>query len=254
MMYLRNEKEKLNNKGFTLIELVVSIAIMVIVFGAIGILLSGSLNNFDYNQTTIGLQIDSQQYAQRIGNAIQTTGYAIYTERRTDDVDDLYLYALDRNSGSAQNVICEVYKAKDTGATYNDGGTRKPLYTIEHFTYTMPKADFDSASGSASWTGTGDSEPLTGSVASIHYNVYDNAGKLLTSGAYTGSESFEQPKKVTIEVGFLSKNRKLKLDDATFFFRNSTVNYRFVSGASGAAGSYKAVYTNKHPDISGDGY
>lgn len=243
-MYLRNEKDKLNNKGFTLIELVVSIAIMVIVFGAIGVLLSGSLNNYDYNQTTIGLQIDSQQYAQRIGNMVQTTGYGVYTEQVNADVDNLYLYSLN-GSGASEKVVCEVYKANQTTATYQDGGSTKHLYTVDHSTYEMAKSDYDS--GLTTWTLTADPEPLTGHVASIHYRVYDADGTYVESGAYTGASShtYKAPKKVTIEVGFLSKNRKLKLDDASFFFRNSTVNVREIT----QSGVTKSVveYTNNHP-------
>lgn len=234
MMSSRND-QKLNNKGFTLIELLVSIAIMVIVAGAIGIMLSGSLSNYDYNQTTVGLQIESQQYTQRIGNAIQTTGYAVYTCPATDssgranpDVDDLYLYTLDGGSGASQNVVCEIYKAVETSATYTEGGATKHYYTINHETKQVVRSKFDSGAASASeWTGTGESEPLAGGIASIHYTVYDINGKMYTSGSFTGSGSAGStvyaPKKVKVDVHFKSKNRKLTFEDASFFFRNSTV-------------------------------
>lgn len=247
-MYSRVDEEKINNKGFSLIELIVSIAICVIVAGAIGALLSGSLSNFDYNQTTIGMQIESQQYVQRIGNFIQTTGYAVYTEKVNDDIDDLYLYSLDNNPGAAQNVICDVYKAMPTSATYRDGANTKNLYTIEHYSMVCPKMDFDS--GVANWSGAGSTsaEPLAGGIAEVHYRVYDMNGTYVDSGAFagTGTTTLKAPQKVTVSVKFMSKNRKLKLDDSSFFFRNSTVNKRSVRQADG---TYTDVidYTNNHP-------
>lgn len=250
MMSSSNDSE-LNNKGFTLIELIVSIAICVLVAAAIGVLLTGSLGNFDYNQTTIGLQIESQQYAQRIGNAIQTTGYAVYTCPATDsaghaipDVDNLYLYTADpTTSGSSQRVNCEVYYAEDTGATYNVGGTSGHLYTINHYTMSCLLSEL-SASGSAvpTWSGAGkaSAEPLAGSVASVHYKLYDSNGNYFSSGAKTGdtvpmgsgSVTMSEPNKVTVEIQFLSKNRTLKLDDATFYFRNGNVEFvnKFPTG------------------------
>lgn len=246
-MMSSSSDKKVNNKGFTLIELIVSIAICVLVASAIGVLLTGSLGNFDYNQTTIGLQIESQQYAQRIGNAIQTTGYAVYTCPVTDstghenaDVDNLYLYTVDPNDSNIVN--CEVYYAEDTGATYNDHGTPKHLYTINHYQMSCLKSELSSGSASPTWSGAGmnSSEPLAGSVASVHYKVYDGNGNYFSSGARPGSGvstpsgvvKMTEPKKVTVEIQFLSKNRTLKLDDATFYFRNGTVDYvdKFPTG------------------------
>ena len=240
MMYSRKTDKKLNNSGFTLVEMVVSVAIMVIVAGAIGVLLSGSLSQYDYNEGTVGLQIESQQYAQRLGNSIQVTGYGVFVEPATDkdgnpsaDCDNIYLYTIDpANSGA---VLCDVYFASPTDSTYNDGGTTKNLYTIKHYSTTMDKAQYDS--GVNGWSGAAaaknTAEPYAGGIASVHYTVFDQNAVKMESSAFTmdrpassgaATEAMVlKPKKVTVEVRFMNKNRKLTLDDATFFFRNDSV-------------------------------
>lgn len=237
-MYSRKTDKKLNNSGFTLVEMVVSVAIMVIVAGAIGVLLSGSLSQYDYNEGTVGLQIESQQYAQRLGNSIQVTGYGVFVEPATDkdgnpsaDCDNIYLYTIDpANSGA---VLCDVYFASPTDSTYNDGGTTKNLYTIKHYQSSIDKNQYDSGI-TGGWSGSVSSaEPYAGGIASVHYTVYDQNAVKMTSSAFTmdrpassgaATEAMVlKPKKVTVEVRFMNKNRKLTLDDATFFFRNDSV-------------------------------
>ena len=83
-----------NQKGFTLIELVVTIAVLMIVGISIVVFLTSSFKQYRYSDEEIDLQMESQTTANRLENEIQSTNYAI----TLDSPSVLNLYSYDESN------------------------------------------------------------------------------------------------------------------------------------------------------------
>lgn len=234
MRYLSDSK--LNKKGFSLVELVVSMAIMIIIAGAILVFLQGSLGQYSYNENNVNLQIESQQYNQRIGNAIMITNYGVYagptqisngTSTDTYTVQSLFLFnKINKGTEASPDyyITVDEYYAKPSGTYKDNTGAEQTAYAIYHGVREIREADFTAANGNYTTNMTkfySDAEPFATGIKDVTYTISDENNKPLTEADFTSTTVVKTPKRVHVKVTFVAKDKSLQFEDATYFFRNT---------------------------------
>lgn len=126
-----------NNRGFTLIELIISIAILAVVMvAALGFMGTGA-NLYTRNSIQIGLQNASEQALTQMDQEIIDTDTGLVWKTAEDDTEAPYLILVNRT-----------------------GGTDSTSYSVESYA-------FDKASGNLYYKKSGDTAVLSGDVSGV---------------------------------------------------------------------------------------
>ena len=124
---------KRNNKGFSLVELLVSFAILGIVSVIIGIILTSGSNMFTKNKKALSLQYKSQVASAQLHNHLQNCNAGIAADennlwaahKENDTNGEIYIFTLDND----ENTV--YLRSFDVEVTVDDTGAKTVEVTYE---------------------------------------------------------------------------------------------------------------------------
>ena len=100
-----------SNKGFSLVELIVSFAILAIAGTAIYGLMSAGTNHFTRTGTDVGLQYEQQVVVNRLRDTLIEASNAInYNNDPVNDINELLVYSLEDMGVTSSGAHTHVYK------------------------------------------------------------------------------------------------------------------------------------------------
>lgn len=108
-------KEKLNNAGLTLIELVVAIAMSSVILGAVFMFFTGAQRAYHTAEYGIDLQMEGQILMEQIGNWVMESSRIVVSQ--DNDVVLLYSIPVDHNNGLTAADYPVEYTPKDSSAS-----------------------------------------------------------------------------------------------------------------------------------------
>ena len=193
MKTYNNKKSESANKGFTLVELIVSMAIMVIVAMAIIAFFSVSLRQYRANNNETNVQTESQLTWKRLESNILTTSNGLWTPNENEI--DMYNYS----EGAT-------YPKTMTAIYYNAGGDNNTIYYQE---YAVDDSGALSAIGSA--------EVFSNLVTDFTIKLYDKDNNEITDPT-----AGIRPVKAEAHITYLANDREY-VSDNTVAIRNTLI-------------------------------
>ena len=223
-----------HNKGFTLVELIVSIAIFAIVAAAIIAFFRMSMGQYRTNTTEVNLQTESQLTWKRLESNILMANQGIYIPN--DHEIDLYTY--DENAAN-KYIKTVIYKDPDSETN--------TIWFQRYTTNTLDTKGEDDADMFSDGTKDGDAPQVFANlVQTFTIEMYDKNGK-------DCNESGERPAKVVAHMEYEASptsissgaDRKKYISDNTVAMRNAIVSSNVPSVI------YANVTANTTPEESG---
>ena len=71
-----------DKKGFTLVELIISMAVFVLVAGAIMVFMIRGINSYRYTKNEVDLQMQSQILMSQLNDMVRSSNYAVYDDSK----------------------------------------------------------------------------------------------------------------------------------------------------------------------------
>ena len=181
------------NKGFTLVELIVSIAIFAIVGVAIAAFFSMSMRQYKGNSNEVNVQTESQMTWKRLESNILITNAGIWTPN--DSQIDLYRYS----KGAAHEYTM-------TSIYYDNSGSSHNIYYQDYY-----------LDDSNEWVKDGDSQVFASLVTSFKIELFDAEGKKITDSSLA-----KKPAKAKATINYEANERKYDAEN-TVAIRNSVI-------------------------------
>ncbi len=193
-MRLNNCKKTLQlNKGFTLVELIVSIAIFAIVGVAIAAFFSMSMTQYKANSNEVNVQTESQMTWKRLESNILITNAGIWTP--SDSQIDLYRYS----KGAAHEYTM-------TSIYYDNSGSSHNIYYQDYY-----------LDDNNEWVKDGDSQVFASLVTNFKIELFDAEGKKITNPSLA-----KKPAKAKATINYEANDRKYDAEN-TVSIRNSVI-------------------------------
>ncbi len=181
------------NKGFTLVELIVSIAIFAIVGVAIAAFFSMSMRQYKANSNEVNVQTESQMTWKRLESNILITNAGIWTPN--DSQIDLYRYS----KGAAHEYTM-------TSIYYDNSGSSHNIYYQDYY-----------LDDNNEWAPDGDSQVFASLVTGFKIELFDKDGKKITD-----SSLLKKPARAKATINYEANERKYDAEN-TVAIRNSIV-------------------------------
>ncbi len=181
------------NKGFTLVELIVSIAIFAIVGVAIAAFFSMSMRQYKSNTNEVNVQTESQMTWKRLESNILITNAGIWTPN--DSQIDLYRYS----KGAAHEYTM-------TSIYYDNSGSSHNIYYQDYF-----------LDDSNEWVMDGESQVFASLVTGFKIELFDADGKKITD-----SSLLKKPARAKATINYEANERKYDAEN-TVAIRNSVI-------------------------------
>ena len=181
------------NKGFTLVELIVSIAIFAIVGVAIAAFFSMSMRQYKSNTNEVNVQTESQMTWKRLESNILITNAGIWTPN--DSQIDLYRYS----KGAAHEYTM-------TSIYYDNSGSSHNIYYQDYY-----------LDDSNEWVKDGDSQVFASLVTNFKIELFDAEGKKITNPSLA-----KKPAKAKATINYEANDRKYDAEN-TVAIRNSVI-------------------------------
>ena len=181
------------NKGFTLVELIVSIAIFAIVGVAIAAFFSMSMRQYKSNTNEVNVQTESQMTWKRLESNILITNAGIWTPN--DSQIDLYRYS----KGAAHEYTM-------TSIYYDNSGSSHNIYYQDYY-----------LDDNNEWVVDGDSQVFASLVTGFKIELFDKDGKKITD-----SSLLKKPARAKATINYEANERKYDAEN-TVAIRNSIV-------------------------------
>ena len=181
------------NKGFTLVELIVSIAIFAIVGVAIAAFFSMSMRQYKSNTNEVNVQTESQMTWKRLESNILITNAGIWTPN--DSQIDLYRYS----KGAAHEYTM-------TSIYYDNSGSSHNIYYQDYY-----------LDDSNEWVKDGDSQVFASLVTNFKIELFDAEGKKITNPSLA-----KKPAKAKATINYEANERKYDAEN-TVAIRNSVI-------------------------------
>lgn len=190
-----NNKKKVSqlNKGFTLVELIVSIAIFAIVGVAIAAFFSMSMTQYKANSNEVNVQTESQMTWKRLESNILITNAGIWTP--SDSQIDLYRYS----KGAAHEYT-------KTSIYYDNSSNSHTIYYQDYY-----------LDDNNEWVMDGDFQVFASLVTSFKIELFDKDGKKITNPAL-----LKKPAKAKATINYEANDRKYDAEN-TVAIRNSII-------------------------------
>lgn len=181
------------NKGFTLVELIVSIAIFAIVGVAIAAFFSMSMTQYKANSNEVNVQTESQMTWKRLESNILITNAGIWTPNNSQI--DLYRYS----KGAAHEYTM-------TSIYYDNSGSSHNIYYQDYY-----------LDDNNEWVVDGDSQVFASLVTSFKIELFDKDGKKITD-----SSLLKKPARAKATINYEANERKYDAEN-TVAIRNSVI-------------------------------
>ena len=181
------------NKGFTLVELIVSIAIFAIVGVAIAAFFSMSMRQYKSNTNEVNVQTESQMTWKRLESNILITNAGIWTPN--DSQIDLYRYS----KGAAHEYTM-------TSIYYDNSGSSHNIYYQDYY-----------LDDSNEWVMDGKSQVFASLVTGFKIELFDAEGKRITDSSLA-----KKPAKAKATINYEANERKYDAEN-TVAIRNSVI-------------------------------
>ncbi len=181
------------NKGFTLVELIVSIAIFAIVGVAIAAFFSMSMRQYKANSNEVNVQTESQMTWKRLESNILITNAGIWTPN--DSQIDLYRYS---KSAAHEYTMTSIY--------YDNSGSSHNIYYQDYY-----------LDDNNEWVVDGDSQVFASLVTSFKIELFDKDGKKITD-----SSLLKKPARAKATINYEANERKYDAEN-TVAIRNSVI-------------------------------
>lgn len=111
-------KIRQDNRGLSLIELIIAIAVSTIILGAVTMFLYSAQKSYKLASETIDLQIEAQLLMEQVGNWVMESDKAIVKSDAAVIGDILVLYDIPANNGRPESEWKPAdYTAEDSSAT-----------------------------------------------------------------------------------------------------------------------------------------
>lgn len=104
---------KLNNKGFSLVELLIALAIASVILGAATVFLYNAQKSYQVAEETIDLQKESQVLMEQIGSWVMKSNHI----EECTSVDGVILYSIPRNHGRTEAFFSDEAYGSSTKAS-----------------------------------------------------------------------------------------------------------------------------------------
>ena len=159
-----------SNKGFSLVELIVSFAILAIAGTAIYGLMSAGTNHFTRTGTDVGLQYEQQVVVNRLRDTIIEASNAINYDVDAEGNDSLLIYSLEDMGVTSSGAHTHTYKYR-VSKIYLEGNQLKKISALYD--------DVDSVTSTLSGVTATDDSLLGDNVKHIDFDLSDIAnGKI----------------------------------------------------------------------------
>ncbi len=181
------------NKGFTLVELIVSIAIFAIVGVAIAAFFGMSMRQYKSNTNEVNVQTESQMTWKRLESNILITNAGIWTPN--DSQIDLYRYS----KGAAHEYTM-------TSIYYDNSGSSHNIYYQDYY-----------LDDSNEWVMDGKSQVFASLVTGFKIELFDAEGKKITDSSLA-----KKPARAKATINYEANERKYDAEN-TVAIRNSVI-------------------------------
>lgn len=175
------KNSQFNNKGFTLVELIVSIAIFAIVGVAIAAFFSVAMTQYRTNTNETNIQTESQMTWKRLESNILIANQGIWIPRDTQI--DLYKHDDDKNA---------VHKYLMTSIYYDNSTGKNSIYYQDYY-YDEEKKQ---------WVKDGDAQLFASLVTSFKIEMFDKDGNKITEPS-----TMTRPAKVEAHISYDANGR-----------------------------------------------
>lgn len=199
-------KIRQDNRGLTLVELIIAIAVTTIVMGAVTMFMYSAQKSYRIAKETIDLQIEAQILMEQLGNWVMECNRVEKTSAPEAVGDVLILYEIPQNNGRDINDWKPVgYTAESTDATKRVIWARDGRLYMKKFTG-IADADTDSTS-SFDYAANATQENCIGELVQQFILVYDET---------------DAPNRLSVQVILKKGNLTYELKDE-FKIRNDII-------------------------------